>query len=75
MECDKVKSERPTKDGLSAPFKMNPNAPARILREGNRSTGDYNLNRQRREAHAEALKKETEHYNHIHPYRKPKPRW
>jgi hypothetical protein len=61
-----MKSETPTKDNLPAPYKMNPNAPARTSRQENYSTADYNLQKQRKEAHSEALSKEDRHYADVH---------
>lgn len=61
-----MKSERPTKDNLPAPYGLNPNMPIRTRRQENYSTADYNLQKQRKEAHSEALSKEDRHYEGVH---------
>ena len=46
-----------------------------LAEDNNYSTGDSNMAEQRRQAHAEAVQNEREHFDAIHPYGKPKPRW
>lgn len=38
----------------------------------NWSTGDYNLRKQRKQTHSQALENEDKHFNAIHPYFEPK---
>ena len=46
-----------------------------LAEDNNYSTGDSNMAEQRRQAHAEALRKEAEHRKKIRPFAKTKPKW
>ena len=73
-----MKSETPIKSKTPEVYESGaePASPQeKLSKDQNWSTGDYNMKKQRQQAHKEALRKEMEHYGHIHPYDKPKPRW
>jgi len=61
-----MKSERPTKNKLPAPYGFDPNAQIRIPKQGNFSTADSTLRENRQIAHKEALRSEQKHYADVH---------
>jgi hypothetical protein len=46
-----------------------------LKKDDNWSTGEWNMKRQREQAHKDALKSEKKHYDNIHRFIKPKSRW
>jgi len=68
-----AKSEKPIRDGLDEFYKGTNYS--HLAKDNNYSTGDSNMAEQRRQAHAEALRKEAEHRKKIYPFKKPRRKW
>lgn len=68
----KTTSETPVKDDLGDCYEKGAVQADKtpLSKDENWSTADYNLKKQKKEAHAEALEKESEHYEHNHPHEK-----
>jgi len=69
----KATSEKPTADDVGTAYSLGAQQAAKepLEQDSNWSTGDGNLEAQRREAHEEALQSENKHYQNSHPGAEP----